>query len=128
MKKKLGILGTSPNDLDIILELLTWMHKNKVDYTNTFCHLMNIKIEKDENYKDSNFQNWKKKWQERLEINKNSPEKNMKLMRSVNPLVIPRNHKVEEALEAAEKDNFESINQLIEILKKPYSQQKNILK
>ena len=49
-------------------------------------------------------------------------------MRSVNPLVIPRNHKVEEALEAAEKDNFKSINQLIEILKKPYSRQKNILK
>ncbi len=128
MRKKLGLLGEDNKDKFLIVDLLTWMHQNKVDYTNTFCHLMNIKIEKDENYQDSKFQNWKKKWQERLEINKNSPEKNMKLMRSVNPLVIPRNHKVEEALEAAEKDNFESINQLIEILKKPYSQQKNILK
>ena len=127
MRNKLGLLEEDNKDKFLIVDLLTWMHQNKVDYTNTFCHLMNIKIEKDENYKDSNFQNWKKKWQERLEVNKNSPEKNMKLMRSVNPLVIPRNHKVEEALKAAEKDNFKSINQLIEILKKPYSQQKNIL-
>ena len=48
-------------------------------------------------------------------------------MKSVNPLIIPRNHKVEEALETAEKGNFKSLNQLIEILKEPYSQQKNIL-
>ena len=104
------------------------MHQKKVDYTNTFCHLMNIKVDQNEKFEDINFQNWKKRWQERLKINKSLQEKNMKLMKSVNPLVIPRNHKVEEALEAAEKDNFKSINQLIEILKKPYSQQKNILK
>ena len=88
---------------------------------------MNIEIEKKKNYKDSNFQNWKKRWQERLNINNNTPEKNMKIMRSVNPLIIPRNQKVEEALEAAENDNFNSINQLIEVLKEPYSRGKNIL-
>ena len=45
-------------------------------------------------------------------------------MRSVNPLIIPRNHKVEEALEAAKNDNLEPINNLIEILKNPYQIQK----
>ena len=48
-------------------------------------------------------------------------------MKTVNPLIIPRNHKVEEALEAAEKGDFNPVNHLIEILKKPYSQQKNVL-
>ena len=48
-------------------------------------------------------------------------------MLSVNPLVIPRNHKVEEALEAAEKNNFKPITRLVEIFKDPYSPQKNIL-
>ena len=48
-------------------------------------------------------------------------------MQTVNPLIIPRNHKVEEALKAAEQDNLKPINQLIEILKKPYTEQKNIV-
>ena len=48
-------------------------------------------------------------------------------MKKNNPLVIPRNHKVEEALEAAEKNDLKPINQFIEILKDPYNQKKDIL-
>ena len=127
MRDKLGLFGTDEKDKFLILDLLTWMHQKKVDYTNTFCHLMNEKIKEDKNYEDEDFQNWKKRWNERLKTNNNTPEKYLKLMKSVNPLIIPRNHKVEEALETAEKGNFKSVNQLIEILKEPYSQQKNIL-
>ncbi len=127
MRNKLGFIGLDSKDKLLIVDLLTWMHQKKVDYTNTFCHLMNIKIDKNENFEDSDFQNWKKRWEQRLKINKNTPEKNIKLMKSVNPLIIPRNHKVEKALEAAGKDDLNSVNQLIEILKRPYSQQKNIL-
>ena len=47
-------------------------------------------------------------------------------MKKNNPLVIPRNHKVEEALEAAEKNNFKPINLLIKILYDPYTQKDNI--
>ena len=127
MRDKLGLFGTDEKDKFLILDLLTWMHQKKVDYTNTFCHLMNEKIKEDKNYEDEDFQNWKKRWNERLKTNNNTPEKYLKLMKSVNPLIIPRNHKVEEALETAEKGDFNSVNQLIEILKEPYSQQKNIL-
>jgi uncharacterized protein YdiU (UPF0061 family) len=48
-------------------------------------------------------------------------------MKKNNPLVIPRNHKVEEALEAAEKNNLNPIIQLVEILKNPYTQKEDIL-
>jgi uncharacterized protein YdiU (UPF0061 family) len=48
-------------------------------------------------------------------------------MKSANPIVIPRNHKVEEAIKAATENNFKPINLLIEILNKPYSNQKDIL-
>ena len=48
-------------------------------------------------------------------------------MRSFNPLVIPRNHKVEEALYAANQDDFQPLKKLIEILSKPYLQNKNII-
>ena len=47
-------------------------------------------------------------------------------MKKNNPLVIPRNHKVEEALKAAEKDNLKPITKLLEILKNPYLNQANI--
>ena len=127
MRDKLGLFGVDDKDKFLILDLLTWMHQKKVDYTNTFCHLMNEKLEIDKNYDDKDFLNWKKRWNERLKTNNNSPEKYIKLMRSVNPIVIPRNHKVEEALEAAEKNNLELINQLIEVLREPYTQKKDIL-
>ena len=47
-------------------------------------------------------------------------------MRSVNPLLIPRNHKIEELLEKANNNNLDSFNKLLEILKKPYTLQENI--
>ena len=48
-------------------------------------------------------------------------------MRSVNPLVIPRNHKVEEALEDANNENLTQLNKLITILKNPYQNQKSMM-
>ena len=47
-------------------------------------------------------------------------------MHSVNPLVIPRNHKVEEILEAANDNNIAPMKELIKILENPYSNQSNI--
>ena len=127
MRDKLGLFGMDEKDKFLILDLLTWMHQKKIDYTNIFCHLMNENIKEDKDYEDGDFKNWKKRWNERLKTNNNTPEKSLKLMRSANPIVIPRNHKVEEALEAAEKNNFKPITRLVEILKDPYSQQKNII-
>ena len=47
-------------------------------------------------------------------------------MRSANPLVIPRNHKVEEALVAANNDDLKPIKNLLKVLEKPYKNQKGI--
>ena len=127
MRDKLGLYGFEEKDKFLILDLLTWMHQKKIDYTNTFCYLMNEKIEKDNNYEDNDFQNWKKRWKERLKTNNNSPEKYNKLMRSVNPLVVARNHNVEEALKEAEKDNYKPITRLIEVLNAPYIKHSNII-
>ena len=126
MRDKLGLFGEDINDQIMIMELLTWMHKNKADYTNTFCFLMNEKFSNNKIYNDKKFIIWKEKWESRLKLNNNSEEKCLKLMHSVNPLVIPRNHKVEEALEAANNGDIEPTNYLIKILEKPYSNHENI--
>jgi len=126
MCKKLGFLGEESKDEKLIIDLLTWMYKNKADYTNTFCFLMNQNLEKNKIYNEQSFLGWKKQWQERLKINSKSPEESLKLMRSNNPLVIPRNHKVEEALESANNDNLNSLKNLLRILEKPYEDKKKI--
>ena len=125
MRKKLGLIGNHSTDKTLILDLLTWMHQKKVDYTNTFCHLMDEEKLKNKIYEDSDFLNWKKKWKERVLSNGKNFKDCLKLMNPANPIVIPRNHKVEEAIEAAEKGNLKPTKQLLEILEKPYSFQKN---
>ena len=127
MRKKLGLKGEEIKDEGLIVELLSWMHKNKADYTNTFCFLMNEKIQDDKIYNNQDFINWKNQWQERLKLHNNSMEKSLKTMRSANPIVIPRNHKVEEALESANKDDMKPMLNLIKILTKPYEKQEKIV-
>ena len=123
MRKKLGLLGKEIKDEGLIVELLSWMHKNNADYTNTFCFLMNEKIKNDEVYNNKDFINWKKQWRERLKLHNNSPKKYLEIMRSNNPLVIPRNHKVEEALDAANKNDLNPMKKLLKVLEKPYQKQ-----
>tara|TARA_B100000035_G_scaffold210757_1_gene180374 strand:- start:1666 stop:3114 length:1449 start_codon:yes stop_codon:yes gene_type:complete len=127
MRDKLGIFGIDNNDKSLIIDLLTWMHQKKMDYTNTFCHLMNFEIENSKNFENPDFQDWKKRWQNRLLKNNNTPKKYLELMKSVNPFVIPRNHKVEEALNEANQGNLKPVDLLLTILKKPYGEQKNII-
>ena len=125
MRSKIGLADKDEKDKFLILDLLTWMHQNKVDYTNTFCHLMNFQTQNDIVYENNEFSDWKKRWQERLSQNSSS-EKYINLMRSVNPLVIPRNHIVEDALKKANQGNFEPINNFLKILSSPYTDQKHI--
>ena len=102
------------------------METNQADYTNTFCYLMNINSIKNEVYKDKNFIDWFKNWQKRILINGGSQENSLELMKKNNPIVIPRNHKVEEALEAANDNDLKPMYDLLSILKKPYTKQTNI--
>ena len=128
MRKKLGLLGKEAKDEKLITDLLAWMHKNKADYTNTFCFLMNENFQNKKIYNNQSFLDWKKQWQDRLKINSNSPKESLKLMCLSNPLVIPRNHKVEEALEAANSGNLKPAKNLLKILEKPYEDKKEINK
>jgi uncharacterized protein YdiU (UPF0061 family) len=125
MRDKLGLFGEDKNDRKLIDDLLNWMEKYKIDYTNTFCHLMEIKID-DDTYKEEAFITWFEEWKKRSQLNNSSKEKQIELMKKNNPIVIPRNHKVEEALSEAYNGNLEKMNKLNNVLKNPYSNQKDI--
>ncbi len=124
MRDKLGLFGEDKNDKKLTSDLFNWMEKNKADYTNTFCNLMDINS--DEIYKNNDFIDWKNKWKKRSELNNSTKEKQSKLMKSNNPIVIPRNHKVEEALSEADQGSLDKIKKLLSILKNPYDNQNNI--
>ena len=122
MRDKLGLFGVDDKDKFLILDLLTWMHEKKADYTNTFCYLMDMPI-KDEIYNDKRFIEWVQAWNNRSNLNNLNKEDQFQLMKKVNPVIIPRNHKVEEALEAAEQNDLKPFNKILEILEKPYDEQ-----
>ena len=126
MRDKLGLFGENINDRELINNLLSWMENNKADYTNTFCYLMNIRVNDSEIYNDKSFINWLDVWKKRSLMNNGSKEKQLDIMLNVNPSVIPRNHKVEEALTSANDDDLKVMNKLLSVLDKPYGNQKGI--
>ena len=126
MRDKTGLFGEQKEDKKLIFDLLQWMEKNKADYTNTFCHLMEVNTCDNENYYKKEFKDWVKRWKKRLVLNNTSSKRYLDLMRNTNPTVIPRNQKVEEALHDSSENNLKLLNKLLIILKNPYDIQKNI--
>ena len=107
MRKKLGMEGTIEEDNSLITKLLQWMNKSQADYTNTFKDLTNGTLSHSM-YQDLDFQNWNYLYQKR--------KPNREIMKQHNPQVIPRNHKVEEALQAATNHNLQPLHSLLKAL------------
>ena len=126
MGSKLGLSEVGKEDEKLITDLLDWMHKNSADFTNTFRDLCK-KLHGGELYASETFQSWYARWQNRLKKEKQELETSYILMRSLNPAVIPRNHKVEEALQAGEKGDFEPLHALLHALEKPYEDDEHLL-
>ena len=120
MGSKIGLKERCEGDEKLISELLDWMHKNSADFTNTFINLGKEKLPDLEAYATKDFQSWHSRWQERIRKEKQDRTATLGLMNSVNPLVIPRNHKVEEALQAAEENDLQPFHNLLQSLEKPY--------
>ena len=121
MRSKLGLLGEQDADTEIIDELLQWMQQHQADYTNTFRDLSAENAPTAEQYQNEQYLNWHKRWQQRLEQGNEPLESALKTMRINNPAIIPRNHRVEAALSAAEKDaDFSVLHALLDALREPY--------
>ena len=126
MRAKLGLFNEEKQDEDLIEGLLSLMYKYKADYTNTFIDLTFDEIEKKDIYKSEDFKAWYKLWKDRLTRQHKSKEEVKELMKNNNPAVIPRNHRVEEALESAVKDgDFGVMDRFLEVLSKPYEHSKD---
>ncbi|BFK82278.1 YdiU family protein [Clostridium baratii] len=125
MRAKLGIFNEETEDKELITNLLNIMQKYKADYTNTFRALTIDDLNGSEIFNSEEFKEWYKMWQERLSRQDESKDLSKKLMKSSNPAVIPRNHKVEEALEAAEKGDYSVMDKLLDVLINPFEYSKD---
>ena len=126
MSDKIGLLDTEKEDEVLILDLLQWMHSNKADYTSTFYNLINEKVFSNQIYDNTDFLTWKDRWKMRLSKYKNKMDKVEEKMKFSNPIIIPRNYKVEEALTAAENGDMSLVEILLKALEKPYENNSNL--
>jgi uncharacterized protein YdiU (UPF0061 family) len=129
MRRKFGLFTSETEDKALVQSLLDTMQENEADFTLTFRRLCDATLgpEQDDSlrslFKDAGaYDNWALDWRARLSREVKAPDERVELMRQVNPAVIPRNHRVEQALEAAvEYGNYAPFEKLLEVLSTPYS-------
>lgn len=122
MRAKLGMFNEEPEDESLIEDLLVMMQKYRADYTNTFRALTMDQLEDAVLFGTEEFAQWHEQWQERLGRQQESQASSHQLMRNSNPAIIPRNHRVEEALEAAEQQgDYSVMERLLDVLSSPYA-------
>ena len=121
MGNKLGIFNIEEEDISLINNLLQLMEQYGADYTNTFRLLTLGKLEETVLFGKEDFDQWHEKWKARLETQDVSEEFIQKLMQKSNPVVIPRNHRVEEALKAAVNNaDYSVLRSLLKVISNPY--------
>jgi uncharacterized protein YdiU (UPF0061 family) len=126
MRAKLGLVIGDEADLNLATGFLTAMEGKKVDYTRAFRYLADAAVGQEEPIRalfadPSAYDLWSRHWRERLAREAVAPLARAQAMRRVNPVFIPRNHRVEEALSAAvEHDDYAPFETLLNILSRPF--------
>ena len=123
LRRKIGLTTAREGDTEFVNELLEGMARNAADFTLTFRRLSDgdeagvRSLLADPTALDP----WLTRWHRRLSEEGNSPDTVRAAMRAVNPLFIPRNHLVEEALKAAiGRDDFGPFETLLDVLSRPF--------
>jgi len=123
-RAKLGLTTEEDGDAPLVATLLRWMHDTRADFTATFASLAS-QAEADTpaacGAGDEAFAAWCARWRARLACQPGSPADAAARMRRVNPLVIPRNHRVEEALAAAEAGDLALFERLLAAIRAPFA-------
>jgi len=125
MLNKIGLGSNNHKLYSLVDELLDLMKRLKMDYTNTFWNLSQDIILEDSLINRSDFKPWLEKWKNAID---NSCEilQAKQLMNKHNPVFIPRNHLVEQALNEASNGNMSLFLKLMGITTQPYKYQNNL--
>ena len=130
MARKLGMAEIGPEDTALVEDLMELMEEHKLDFTLTFRRLADLVNEPDADgggvgdlfEMPAAMQPWLQRWKQRLTQETTPISELQASMYSANPVIIPRNHLVEAALDAATtRGDFTPFHQLVDAVKKPYS-------
>ena len=114
---KLGISNPRPEDVDLINELLSLMQTDGADFTNTFRALGTDQARDHFTDRDA-FDTWAENWRSRI---KDEPDPQA-VMQAANPAVIPRNHRIEQMIEAAVAGDMAPFERLMTALATPFEE------
>ncbi|WP_109830838.1 protein adenylyltransferase SelO [Reichenbachiella versicolor] len=122
MYKKLGIVHVDESkDKALVDDLFDLMEKHSLDYTNFFISLRFDSLA-EKLLKDEAFNEWYMRWSQAVDRKQNRQE-GLQLMDRANPMIIPRNHLVEQALDKANQGDLSSFETLLNRLTNPYNDQ-----
>ena len=130
MRRKLGLVEEREGDNELALDLLARMARQEADFTLTFRRLAELKREPgaaDEAVRElfadpAEFDAWAATWRERLAAEDSDDAARREAMRAVNPAYIPRNHRVEQAIDRAfQEGDLGPIDELLTVLADPYA-------
>jgi uncharacterized protein YdiU (UPF0061 family) len=133
MRRKLGLSTALDGDAELVRNLLTLMQQSHADFTLTFSRLTLMAADPAEQPRvrelfsaESDIEQWLQTWQERLANDPQGATERVAGLRCANPVYIPRNHRVEAALTAAEGGDYTLFRKLLGILQRPYDDQPEV--
>jgi serine/tyrosine/threonine adenylyltransferase len=134
MRAKTGLVSAEDGDIDLIRDLMRIMAAARegrgADFTLTFRAMCDASLGPahmgplSAQFSDgAALEEWLKRWRARLAREATSPEMRLAAMRAANPVFIARNHRVEEALDAAYEGEMAPFATLAGILARPFDDQ-----
>jgi uncharacterized protein YdiU (UPF0061 family) len=130
MRRKLGLVSAQDDDAVLAQGFLATLQEQAVDYTQAFRALADlvdaptnsqVTLLRDRFSEPAAFDTWVARWQARYSQDPMAPAQRAQAMRQANPVYIPRNHRVEEALAAAvERSDYAPFERLLAVLSRPF--------
>ncbi len=136
LRRKLGLLTTHDGDAALVEDLLQRMAANGADFTQTFRRLCDAAAAPHHDAEvralfrePAAYDAWVAEWRQRTAMEGGSTHDRATAMKQVNPLFIPRNHRVEEAIEAAvEREDLQPFEDLLQVVLRPYDDRPDMLR
>jgi uncharacterized protein YdiU (UPF0061 family) len=131
LRMKIGLLDERAGDDDLALDLLGRMASQQADFTNTFRALSDVDADDpttDEPVRrlfadPEAYDQWAAQWRERLTSQSQADRERRAAMCAANPVYIPRNHRVQQAIDAANDGDLSLLDRLLEVVSQPFQDQ-----